>query len=118
MPRKTLAVIDPKLTEAIEEFRSLSLVRNEMALDLCELQDDTTAKVIDGIVSTLRKSANGYVTLRVAGKAVQVKLDDEYLGYNLFWLATEVVKDLGFVGIKVANFEFAPNLCASCGDEV
>lgn len=116
MARKSLADIDPDLRRATEEWQSISLVKYEMAKDAYDLQDDKTQKVIDRIVGTLQQYATGHITVKVGGSYVSVKISNEYLGYNLLYLAVEVVKDLAFVDIRVANFTFPELLCAVCGD--
>lgn len=118
MPKKTLVDVDPQLRAATEEVEALSILRVEMARDLYNVQDELTRKAIDRVVATLRVNARGTINVIVSGTVVPVKVSDETLGFNLFWLACELVKDLAFVGVKVANFKFDPNHCASCGDEV
>lgn len=118
MGRKTIADIDPELRAATEAFKALSLVKGEMARDAYAVQDKATKKAIDRIVATLQQHARGEVNLKVGNTLVPVKVDDQTLGFNLFYLAVEIVKDLGFVGIKVANFKFPAHLCVRCGEEV
>lgn len=120
--RKSLGdIIDPKLKAAMDEFRSTSAIKNEVATDVYNLQTKTTQAAIDKITATLRKHATGYVNLNVGGKAQEVKVanaDSEYLGFSLFYLAVESVKDMAFVGIRLATFRFPPTLCVSCGGDV
>lgn len=116
MARKSLADIDPDLRRATEEFESISLVKYEMAKDAYDLQDDKTQKVIDRIVGTLQQYATGHITVKVGGSYVPVKITNEYLGFNLLYLAVEVVKDLAFLDIRVESFKFPELLCAVCAD--
>lgn len=124
MPRKSVTDLKSakrKLNEAMEEFESLSEVKYELAKAAYEVQDAKTQQVIDRIVATLRTYATGYVTFQLApprGALSTVKITNEYLGYNLFYLAVEVMKDLAMMGIKVAEFTFPPALCAQCGAEL
>lgn len=118
MARKTLADIDPRLKSVVEDFEAMSLVKHEMAVDAYELQDKETQAVIDRIVATLRQFATGFITAKVGGTYVPVPIDNKYLGYNLLYLAVEIVKDLAFLDIRVATFEFPPSLCVKCGAEV
>lgn len=118
MARKTLQDLDPNLKSAIEEFRSISEMKHEMATDAYNLQDATTKKVIDRMVATLRTYATGYVHVTVGKSVVPVKIEAEYLGMNLFWLAVELAKDLAFSDIQIANFQFPESLCAGCGSIV
>jgi hypothetical protein len=117
MARKTLADLDPGLTSAVEEFQAVSLVKYEMAKDAYDLQDKTTKKVIDRIMATLQVYATGYITVAVGGSVYPVKLDNQYLGYNLLWLAMEIVKDLALCGVRVAAFEFPPSIRDDVSDD-
>jgi hypothetical protein len=118
MARKSLADIDPKLKSVVEEFKATSLVKYEMAMDAYNLQDKETRAVIDRIVATLQQYATGFLNVKVGSTYTPIKIDNDYLGYNLLYLAVEVVKDLAFLQIKVANFVFPPSLCYKCGAEV
>lgn len=118
MARKSLADIDPELVSVLDEFKSLSEVRYEIARDAYNVQDDATKQVIDRMVATLQQYATGYITAKVNKTAVPVKIDHDYLGYNLLYLAVEIVKDLAFMDIRVADFEFPEQFCASCGIEL
>lgn len=100
MARKSLAVIDPQLAEAAEEFKDISEIRYELAMDVYNAQDAKTKVVIDKIVATLQQFS---------------KTDNEIVGWNLMYLATEIVKDLAFMDIRVAEFEFPVQMCAMCG---
>jgi hypothetical protein len=118
MARKSLKDIDPNLSSFVDEFTSLSEVRLDMALDAYSVQDEETQAVIDRIAATLQQYATGYVTAKVGKAAIPVAIDNDLLGYNLFYLAVEIVKDLAFMDIRVAEFEFPDQVCASCGIEL
>lgn len=118
MARKTLADLDPRLKSAREDFEAVSLVKYEMAKDAYDCQDEETQKVIDRIVATLQQYANGYIKVKVGNSFVPMQISNEYLGFNLLYLAVEIAKDLAFVDVRIANFEFPPSLCASCGAQI
>ncbi len=118
MARKTLADVDPRLTSALEEFKSVSEVKYEMAQDSYKVQDKDTRAAIDRIHGLLQQHATGYITVKVGKTVVPMKIDNQYLGFNLLFLAVEIVKDLAFNGIQVANFEFPPQFCAGCGTPI
>ena len=118
MARKTLADIDPKLASVVDEFKELSEVRQEIAKDAYDVQDELTQQTIDRITATLQQYATGYITAKVNRSAVPVKIDNDFIGMNLFYLAVEIVKDLAFMDIRVAEFEFPEQICASCGIEL
>src|SRR5262245_25436912 len=107
--------------EAIEQFKAVSEIKMELAQEAYDMQDAETQKVIDKMVETMRTYCTGYINVQLqppTGALVPVKIDNEYLGYNLFFLAVEIVKDLALLDIKVANFVFPPSMCAKCGAEL
>lgn len=112
---------DKLLAAALDDFKSVSELKYELAKEAYDMQDATTQAVIDRIVSTLQVYATGYINLQLSppnGAVVPVKLDNVYLGYNLLWLALELVKDLAITGIKVAEFSFPPAMCVKCGADI
>lgn len=107
--------------EAVEQFKSVSEIKHELAMEAYDLQDKATQTVIDKMVDTLRTYCTGYINVQLqppTGALVPVKISNEYLGFNLFFLAVEIVKDLALLDIKVANFKFPPSMCATCGAEL
>jgi len=118
MARKSLLDVDPRLKTVLEEFQATSLVKMEAAKDAYDCQDDETKAAIDRIHATLQQHATGYINVKVGRQVVPVKVDREYLGYNLFWLATQIVSDLAFVDIRLASYQYSPLRCVSCGSEI
>lgn len=121
MARKTAVQNEANVQEALEEWETVTEVRYEIAKDAYDFQDDKTKKVIDRIVNRLRVGANGYITVRVNpphGATVPVKINQEYLDYNLLYVATEILKDMAMFDVKVANYKFPPSLCVGCGAEI
>lgn len=105
--------------EAVEEWQSISLAKNELAMDIYDAQSTETKQAIDLIVKTLRTYATGDIHVELpGGETVSVSADPEHLTYNLMYLAVEIAKDLGVVGIQLAEFTFPTNLCFSCGATV
>jgi hypothetical protein len=108
-------------TKAIEHIQSVSEVKYELAKEAYDEQDRATQAVIDKMVDTLRTYCTGYINVQLqppTGALVPVKLTNEYLGYNLLFLAVEIVKDLALLDIKVASFKFPKSMCAVCGAEL
>jgi hypothetical protein len=124
MARKSITDLkssDKLVKEAIARQKSISEVKYEIAREAFDLQDDKTKEVIDRMVETLRNYTTGYINVQLqppTGALVPVRLDNEYLGYNLLFLAVEIVKDLALLDIKVANFKFPPSMCVKCGAEL
>jgi hypothetical protein len=114
-------VTDKKLREAIEEFEALCEVRGELAQAAYDAQDGETRQVLERIRDRLRLASTGYAFIQVDPPhkgVVSVKIDQRYLDFNLMFVATEILKDLGLFGIRVASFDFPPMLCTNCGGEI
>lgn len=121
MPRKRAQTGSKQVAEAVEEFKQLTMIRYEMAKDVFDHQDEDTQEVLQRIVDRLRLSATGYITVSVNpphSAVVPVKIEQQYVDFNLLFIATEILKDLATFDVRVASFEFPPSLCASCGAEI
>lgn len=118
MARKSLVDLDPNLRSAVDEFQAVSLVKFEMARDAYNMQDAETKAAIDRIHGTLQQHATGYINVVVGKTVYPVRINSEYLGYNLLYLAVEIVKDLAFTGIRIAKFKVPPLTCVACGDPI
>jgi hypothetical protein len=105
--------------QATDEFASLSAVKYDMALEMLDAQDEATRNVVGRIAKTLEEYAVNEVQASFGSvKAVTITLDDEQVQQNCVWIAVEIVKDLGFLGVRVANFSFPESICTSCGGPV
>ena len=126
MARKTVAdlksnVVDQLTKDAVDDFKSVSEIKYELAKEAYDLQDEPTRLAIDRIMETLQVYATGSITVQLSpprGALVPVRIDNTYLGYNLLWLAVEICKDLAFLDLQVANFKFPPSQCLKCGAEI
>lgn len=124
MARKSVVDLkssDKLIADAVATFESVSVVKYEMAKEAYDLQNAATKKAIDRMVDTLRLHANGYINVQLdppRGALVPVKIGNEYLGYNLLYLAIEIAKDLAFVGLRIRDFKFPPSSCVRCGAEL
>lgn len=123
MARKsaTPKVTDKKLREAIEEFQAMCEIRGEIAQAAYDAQDQETKLVLERIRDRLRLAVTGHIQVQIDPPhtgLVSVKIEQRWIDFNLMFVATEILKDLGLFGIKVASFEFPPMLCTNCGGEV
>lgn len=125
MARKTRAKvkvdIEPAVMEAYEEWKAVTEMRHELAKEAYDFQDEETQHVLDRIRDRLRLGANGYVTIQVNhphGAQVPVKVEQEYLDYNIMYVAVEILKDLALFDIRVGSFQFPPSQCVTCGAEI
>lgn len=121
MGRKTAIQTDSRVKEALEEWKTLTEVRYELAKEAFDAQDEPTQALLMRMVNRLRLGASGYITVRVNpphGAGVPVKIDQEYLDYNLLYVATEILKDLALFDIKVGTYKLPPTTCVNCGAEI
>lgn len=124
MARKTLESIqtpEQMASEALGEWKSVTEMRYELAKDAYDFQDEDTKKVIDRMVDRLRVSASGYIKIALNpphSGVIPVKIEQEYLDYNILYVATEILKDMALFDIRVASYQFPPSQCVSCGAEL
>jgi hypothetical protein len=72
MARKSIGKLTSKnslLDEAVEEWKSTSELKYELAKSAYDVQDDETKKVIDRILATLQTYATGYITIQLTPTA-------------------------------------------------
>lgn len=124
MARKSISDLkstDSLTEEAVADFKAVSEIKYELAKEAYDMQDEATRLAIDRIMETLQVYATGSITVQLSppkGAMIPVRIDNTYLGYNLLWLAVEICKDLAFLDLQVANFQFPPSQCVSCGAEL
>jgi len=113
--------VEQLTNDALDDFKAVSEIKYDLAKEAYDMQDEDTQKAIDRIVNTLQIYATGSITIQLSpprGALIPVRIDNTYLGYNLLWLAVEICKDLAFLDLQVANFEFPPSQCVKCGSEI
>lgn len=117
--RKTLAATPSRLDEAVENWRSLTEIRGIIAQEAFDYQDDLTQEVISRIRDRLREAATGWVSIKLPGQTVySFRVEQDYVDFNLLYIATEIAKDLAFFDVKLANYKFPPLMCVRCGSEI
>jgi hypothetical protein len=124
MARKSRTAIienDERVQEAVEEWKSLTEIRYELAKEAFDFQDEKTQALLMRIVNRLRMGATGYITVRInkqSGSTIPVKIEQEYLDFNLLYVATEILKDLAMFDIRIGTYKLPPSLCVNCGAEI
>ena len=101
----------PETEKALERFRALAEKRYEIAMAAYNSQDKGTQQALDRIRDRLVIGSTGLVTVK--GQVIQV--DIGIIEHNAMYVATEIVKDLALLDIRVANYKFPEVLCAECG---
>lgn len=108
-PQKAKGVED-----VIETYRVLTQTRYKVAKEIYDSQDSLTQEVLDRIRDRLRIASTGLISVNGQPQ----KLEQEYVDYNLLFLATEILSDLSLNNIKVANFKPSQAYCADCKKEL
>jgi hypothetical protein len=117
--RKSIVNADKQLAEALEDWKLQTEVRYELAKEAYDFQDDDTKEVIDRIVNRLRLGANGFIRVRLSDQSsVSVKVEQEYLDFNILYVACEIIRDLALFDVRLAHYAFPPSMCISCGAEI
>lgn len=109
-PAKEKATKALSVNEVLNNYRELTKTRYKMAMEVYEAQDNITKEVLDRIRDRLRVASTGVISVN----GVPHKLEQEYVDFNLMFLATEILADLYLFNIKVANFKPTALYCAEC----
>lgn len=102
------------IEKALEEIKRQIDARYRIAMAVYEAQDSFTKEVLDRVRDRLRIAATGVV--QINGKPY--KLEQQYIDFNLMFIATEILGDLALNNIQVANFNFHPAFCSECKKEI
>jgi hypothetical protein len=115
----------PKRDEAVarqlELFEAATKSRYRIATAAFEAQDEKTKEAIRMIRDRLSVIATGTIRVFPNGRqnpGVTVTIGQEFVDQNLLYIATEIVKDLAFMDIRVENYEFPKVYCSDCGDKL
>lgn len=114
LPSPEVRGLPVHVRKALDEWKELVKFRERIAREAYDFQDDKTQGVLDRIRDRLVISANGLV--QVGG--FRVKVDLQYIEANALYVATEILKDLAMMDVKVATYKFPPTFCAECGAEI
>ena len=112
---------EKKVEEALKLFQLATDARYKIALAAYEAQDADTKNAIDGIRDRLTTIATGTIRIFPDGKrgaSYTMQISTELVDANTLYIATEIIKDLAYMDIRVANYEFPTVYCADCGDKL
>lgn len=101
-------------SKALNQYRRLTETRYEMAKQIYEHQDSLTKEVIDRIRDRLVIASTGVVN--IGGKPM--KLEQQYIDFNILFLACEILSDLALMNVQIANFKPYPMWCIECKKEI
>jgi hypothetical protein len=107
--------------QQLEVFKQATEARYKLAMQAYKAQDMQTQDALDLIVERLRTISTGQIRIFPNGKSqpgVVMSIEPALQDQNVLFLATEIMKDLAFFDVKVANYEFPSVYCAECGDKL
>jgi hypothetical protein len=113
--------VDKRIQEQLEIFHAATEARYRIATAAFEAQDEKTKEAIRMIRDRLSVLATGTIRIFPDGKrnpGHTVQISQEYVDQNLLYIATEIVKDLAFMDIRVENYNFPKVYCVECGDKL
>jgi len=115
--KKQLPVGEKAFKQQLEQWQEACETRGKIGQAAYDFQDADTRNAIDRIQDRLRVGATTEIELRVGGQSRKVQVEPKYLNFNILFLATEILKDMALMDIRVANYKFPP-LCADCGKKL
>lgn len=108
-----------EIQEQVDLFKRATQARYDLARQTFDAQDEETQEVIYRIQKMLSMNANGYVRFHPRGNkrlgSVPVSVGMDYIEMNAFYLAIEILKDLAYMDVRVAKFQFDEAHCIECG---
>jgi hypothetical protein len=122
--KKKRVVSEDKLremaNEAMEQFKSEAKTRYGQAHKLYAKQDDETQEAIDRMTTFLCRIARRHMWVGVGkrGDRIIFTIPEDTIYHNMFYMTTEILKDLASFDVKVAGFHLPKDLCAVCSTEI
>jgi hypothetical protein len=115
MAKKIPLSFQQQLDHEIQVFSEQARTRAQIAQRAYDAQDRETRLALDSMVDRIVSISRGIATFKIRGKKVAAEVPLPAIHNNALYLATEILKDLALLDIRVANFRFDPQRCASCG---
>ena len=113
--------LDKRIQEQLEIFHAATEARYRIAMVAFDTQDENTKEALRMIRDRLAVLSTGTIRIFPDGKrnpGVTTQISQEYVDKNLLYMATEIVKDLAFMDIRVENYNFPKVYCAECGEKL
>jgi len=110
--------VNAQVQEQVKQFEERAEIRQRVASAAYNAQDAKTKAVIDSIMDQLLLGASGTIRISLGKETVAAKVDMEYVEFNAMYVATEILKDLALMDVKVANYKFPAVYCVECGDKL
>lgn len=109
------------MARQLEIFALATKARHKIAQAAFDAQDEDTQEAIRMIRDRLSVMATGTIRVFPNGRqnpGITTQISSELVDSNLLYMATEIVKDLAFLDIRVENYTFPTTYCAECGDKI
>jgi hypothetical protein len=103
-----------RLDHEVQVFKEQAAARAKLAMRAYDAQDKETQFAIDTMVERIVAISRGIAAFKIKGRRVAAEVPTETIRDNAFYLATEILKDLALLDIRIANFRFDPQRCAEC----
>lgn len=117
--KKARVTLQAAINKQLKFFREATQARFDLAQQTFDAQDPETQAVVLRIQKMLCQNASGVIRVFPNGEkrnlSVNVSVEMDYIEMNAFYLAIEILKDLAFMDVRVANFKFSEAFCADCG---
>src|SRR4030095_15497519 len=110
-----------KVNEQLEIFRKQTEARGRIGQAAYDAQEITTKNAIDAIRDRLTIIATGNIRVFPDGKrnpSVSVTISTDLVDQNILFFATEIVKDLAMMDMRIENYEFPTVYCAECQEKL
>jgi hypothetical protein len=113
--------LDGIIMKAQADFMVDSFERMQYAKQVYDHQDGATREAIDRMQAQLIRISRRRMwisaTLNKKGKTDRILCDlpNDAIWNNALYMAVEILKDLAYMDIRVANFNWPADLCVECG---
>lgn len=109
----------PFAKQAEKEFEDLKgrwKPLHALAQRAYDAQDAMTQDALDVMVERIIAISRGAVVFsNRKGDKLAFQIDENDKKMNALYLATEIMKDLAQLDIRLASYKFLPNVCVECG---
>jgi hypothetical protein len=100
--------------DALAVFISESEARGQRAKAIYHEQNVGAREAIDRMQSILIRVSRRSMRMRVEDTQVIVEIPNDAIWNNTLYMAVELLKDLAYMDIRVADFRW-PDVCMDCG---
>lgn len=101
-------------------FSAEAKARYDRARASYEAQDEETQDAVTRMTNLLVRVARKQMWFTVGKRddRIILPIPEETVYHNMFYMASEIVKDLAVMDIRVAGYTFMAGVCAECGTEI